>query len=336
MDNLTHSLTGLLLSRTGLGKLSPAGTSMILVGANLPDADAVVALWSGSLGYLEYHRHITHALIMAPVLGLLTALAFSRIKGWRLWPAWALATVGTASHILLDLLNNYGVRIWLPWSDRWVAADLFMVIDPWVLAVLLLCVLAPLLSRLVAGEIGGRPPASPGRGWALTGLLSVALWAGGRWVLHERAIETLQSRVYGRSESPVRIAAWPTPWNPFVWRGYVATELNWRLYNLNLRQTFDPEDGAVYAKPVDARAVMAAGQTPEAQAFLRFARFPVWRITPASEPEGGTTAEATDVRFGSPDDGKFQLRVVLDGAYQPVSARFTFGDPVKGMGISRE
>lgn len=334
MDNVTHTLTAVLLARTGLGRLVPGGTGLLVLASNLPDADVVVALWGGQLAYLEYHRHLTHALVVAPLLGLLVALAFFRVKGWRLGPAWALGTLGVWGHIALDLLNNYGVRIWLPFSSEWVSTDLFMVVDPWVMAVLLLCVLAPLLARLVGSEISGRPAAAPGRGWAVTGLLFVVLWAGGRWMLHERALETLRSRIY-QGQTPVRVAAWPTPWSPLAWQGYIATESFWGLYRVNLSREFDPEHGSVYFKPESAELVNAARQTPEAQAFLRFAQFPVWQVIPVAEPEGGTRVEITDVRFGLPEDGKFQLRVLLDGGRRPVSAIFGFGNPAKGFGFGR-
>lgn len=333
MDNLTHSLAAVLLARTGLGRLAPAGTALTVLAANLPDVDIVASLW-GSLAYLEYHRHFTHALLAVPVLGLAAALPFAFLPGWRLARAAALGSIGVFSHVLLDLANHYGVRIWLPWSGRWVDGDIFVVIEPWLLAVLLLCVLAPHFSRLVGSEIGGRQPAATGRGWAAAGLLFLALWAGGRWILHERALRTLESRLYG-SEAPVRTAAWPTPWNPFVWRGYVSTATAWRIYQFHVRRRFDPDDAEVYPKPADAAALAAAAAAPETQSFLRFARFPVWRLTPVSEPEGGTLAEATDVRFGSPEGGRFQLRVVLDPSGTPVSATFSFGDPTKGMGVSK-
>src|SRR6185295_6603518 len=133
----------------------------------------------------------------------------------------------------LDLLNNYGVRIWLPFRGDWVGWDLFMVVDPWVMAVLLLCVLAPLLARLVGSEIGGKAAVAPGRGWAVFGLAFLGLWIGGRWVLHERAVATLQARNY-QGQSPVRVAAWPPAWNPFLWQGYVSTEGFWGLYRVDL------------------------------------------------------------------------------------------------------
>jgi hypothetical protein len=153
-------------------------------------------------------------------------------------------------------------------------------------------------------------------------------------MLHERAVETLRARSYQGAEA-VRVAAWPTPWNPFVWQGYVSTERFWGLYRVDLNREFDPDRGEVFFKPEGAEAVSAVRRTPEGQAFLGFARYPVWRVLPVSEPEGGTLVEATDVRFGLPEDGKFQLRVVLDGARRPVSAKFGFGDPWKGFGAVR-
>jgi inner membrane protein len=335
MDNVTHTLTAILLGRAGLGRLAPKGTAILVVASNLPDADSIAGFFGGGLSYLEYHRHLTHALVAAPVLGLLAALAFCRVKGWRLWPAWALGAAGVWAHILLDLLNNYGVRIWLPFQSTWTSWDLLMVVDPWLLLVLFLCAVAPLLSRLVGSEISsGRPDPAPGRGWAIFGLLFFLAWGGARWTLHERAVETLRARNYD-GQAPIRVAAWPTPWNPFVWQGYVSTEPFWGLYRVDLNREFDPENGAVYYKPEGAEAINAARRTPEAQAFLRFAQYPVWRILPLAEPENGLLVEATDVRFGAPEDGKFQLRITLDGARRPVTAKFGFGDPAKGMGIGR-
>ncbi|MBM3785967.1 MAG: metal-dependent hydrolase [Acidobacteria bacterium] len=330
MDNVTHTLTGVLLARAGLDRLSPRATVLLIAASNIADADIAASAW-GSLAYLEYHRHITHALAAGPVMGLVTALCFFWLKDWKFGPAWLLCTIGVWVHILLDLLNNYGVRIWLPFHDGWIGWDLLMVIDPWLLAGLGLCVVAPMFARLVGGEIGARPR-GPGRGWAVIGLLFFALWTGGRIVLHERALETLRARMHN-NETPVRVAAWPTPWNPFAWRGYVSTESAWLLYDYSLRGEFDPSAARIYFKPSEAAALNAVRRTPEAQAFLRFSQFPVWRITPLDD---GAIVEATDVRFGAPEDGKFQLSVQLDGTSRTRDARFSFGNPAKGFGVIRD
>ena len=64
-------MTAVLLARAGLGRVSAGGLGILLLASNLPDADSVVALFGGGLGNLEYHRHLTHALVVAPLLGLL-------------------------------------------------------------------------------------------------------------------------------------------------------------------------------------------------------------------------------------------------------------------------
>ena len=76
MDNLTHSLTGLALSRAGLNRVCPRATAILLIAANAPDTDALSGLRS-QLSYLEYHRHITHALLFVPVMALFAILLAS-------------------------------------------------------------------------------------------------------------------------------------------------------------------------------------------------------------------------------------------------------------------
>ena len=39
MDNLTHSLTGLMLSRAGLNRFYPRATLVLVIAANIPDID---------------------------------------------------------------------------------------------------------------------------------------------------------------------------------------------------------------------------------------------------------------------------------------------------------
>src|SRR5438270_12681496 len=79
MDKLTHTAVGLFLSRIGLGRWSARATPIILIAANLPDADVVTAA-GGPLNYLHYHRHITHSLIAMPLVAL-AAVAIVRCVG---------------------------------------------------------------------------------------------------------------------------------------------------------------------------------------------------------------------------------------------------------------
>jgi hypothetical protein len=127
------------------------------------------------------------------------------------------------------------------------------------------------------------------------------------------------------AREPLRVAAWPTPFNPFRWVGYVSTEEAWTLHDVRLGLPFDPEAGKAYYKPTDAARINAAKRTPEAMGFLRFSQYPVWRMVPVTAPEGGVAVEGVDVRFGTPEEGRFQVRVVLDQNLQVVSSKFAYG-----------
>src|SRR5262245_56193696 len=136
MDNLTHSLCGAALARTRLGRMHRLAPISLLVAANLPDVDCV-SWFFGQQTYLLHHRGITHSVVGALVLALLLAgvmrrLERDRVDAPRRWRAYLLpALVGAATHPLLDLLNNYGLRPWLPFSDARYFGDLVFIVDPW-------------------------------------------------------------------------------------------------------------------------------------------------------------------------------------------------------------
>jgi len=110
VDNITHSLTGLVLSRAGLERLTPRAAWILLLAANAPDID-VVSAFGGSLTYLHYHRHLTHSLVALPVLPLFCVLVvrFVSRKPVNWLGAYVIAFIGVASHLVLDLTNTYGV-----------------------------------------------------------------------------------------------------------------------------------------------------------------------------------------------------------------------------------
>src|SRR5579871_6554938 len=112
MDNLTHTVTGLFLSRAGLKEYTPLATPILMVAANAPDIDVLSAA-GGSLNYLHYHRHLTHSLVAMPVMALAVVLLVRMVsrKPVRWWGAMAAALIGVASHLLLDLTNMYGIRL---------------------------------------------------------------------------------------------------------------------------------------------------------------------------------------------------------------------------------
>jgi inner membrane protein len=260
MDTLTHTLTGIVMSRAGLKRWSPYATPLLLLAANAPDID-MVTLFGGTTNCLHYHRHIAHSLIAAPFLALLPVLVvrlFARKPfGWK--AAYGISVLGVLSHLLLDWTNSYGIRLLLPFSGVWVHLDIFDIVDVWIWAILLAAVFVPLLAALVSREIGARP--GSGRAIAATALCFLALYGFGRYLLHNRASAILESRLYS-GLAPLRVAAFPTGTNPLRWRGLVETGPFYSIEDVNLLTGFDPAAGQLYYKPepnpVEAAAADAA------------------------------------------------------------------------------
>ena len=148
MENLSHSLFGLVLSKAGLEEATPLATTALVISSNLPDIDALFGVKGGSLSYIKYHRGITHSFIGIACLAALLTLVlvyidrrlrlrrdpfFRPARPTRLF--W-ICLLGGLGHLALDFTNNYGVRPLLPFSDRWFYGDLVFVADPWIWLIL--------------------------------------------------------------------------------------------------------------------------------------------------------------------------------------------------------
>src|SRR5215471_3159555 len=148
MDNLTHTLTAVAMSQAGLNRKTRYATLALIMGANAPDID-IVSRFGGGATYLKYHRGITHSFVGIIVLAAVVA-AIIYFPGRRASPPrkssvpplngrWLFLTclIATASHLLMDFTNQYGVRPFIPFSGRWVAWDILFILDPLLLALLI-------------------------------------------------------------------------------------------------------------------------------------------------------------------------------------------------------
>ena len=69
MDPIAHTLFGATLAETGLKKLSRLATPTLIIGANLPDIDAVVTVLGRDTSLL-LRRGLTHGVLALAVLPL--------------------------------------------------------------------------------------------------------------------------------------------------------------------------------------------------------------------------------------------------------------------------
>jgi hypothetical protein len=183
------------------------------------------------------------------------------------------------------------------------------VIDIWIWALLLSGVVWPMLSGLVGSEIGAK--GSAGKGAAITALIAVALYDMGRSVLHDRAVQTLESRVYDGA-APLRAVVFPHFANPLQWDGWVETERSWQAMQINLAQEFDPQPTSVSWKIEQQGQIATARRLPIFQVLLKFARTPHWRVTPAANNPNADLVELIDLRFGRDGRSGFTATALID------------------------
>ena len=147
MDNLTHSLVGITVAKAGLERLSPGATTLCVLAANAPDADIVVLAFGDRWDFLQHHRGITHAIVGVISLAFLLPLIFYGVDHLSSWfrnepPKTKLkglliaSFIASATHPLLDWTNNYGIRFFLPWSQKWFYGDLVFIVDPYLWVIL--------------------------------------------------------------------------------------------------------------------------------------------------------------------------------------------------------
>lgn len=191
MDNLAHAVVGAALGRAVAGRKVPAAGWIGAIAANAPDwAEFFLGFrpFRGSVAYYSMHRGITHSLLGAAVetvaitasMWILFAVLERRgvLRPVPLDLLAALVALTVASHLYMDWQGSYGLRPFLPWSDRWYYADWVAIVDP-------LFWLIPLVGLAWGAERHWRD-LSPFVlvalliGWAVTAAAGVAAWL--RWI----------------------------------------------------------------------------------------------------------------------------------------------------------
>jgi len=201
LDPLTHAISGAALARALPGRPLPAQQLILLVLLTMaPDADFVLTFISDTT-YLQYHRGITHSVLMLP---LWTWMFYSLLPVKRTANRLAPWLIGAAiaMHIFLDLITSFGTMVLAPFSDWRAALDLVFIIDPLFTACLLLPLLMTILWRKQARIL------------ACTAMLLATLYLGLTAWTHTQAVQLARQQQPGAQE----YAALPLPFSPFHWQ----------------------------------------------------------------------------------------------------------------------
>jgi inner membrane protein len=318
LDNLTHTLVGIALSRAGFKSRVRHSTAALIFAANAPDIDLLWS-WPG-INYLRYHRGFTHSILALPLWTLLIAAVLQwlnrrdRDKTMSTAPgpgtssvapegSWLtcllLGFAGVGSHVLLDFSNPYGIRLFSPISSHWYAWNVVPIVDLWQWILLLFFLITPMLFALVGREVGERQRAS-GSPYRLSATIALALmlgWWGVRDVLRARALSVVSSRdFFGQRALSAQV--FPLPADPVRWKAVV--DLPDRYFLATVNASTQELDGSfpkqTLFKPEPSPAIHAAESSSAAQVFLQFARCPLASVSDTGED---TDVFFTDLRFAA-------------------------------------
>jgi len=254
-------------SRAGLNKRTALATSTLVIANNLPDIDvAVFATDTLAMSFRRGHTHGVLAQLTLPILLTGAMLLYDRYRrpvghqAVRPGQILLLSYIGVLLHVFMDLMNSYGVRLLMPFSDRWFYGDALYIVDPWLY-----------LSLGLGWWLAKKNPRPARIGVTVAAIYVLAML--GSNVLARREVASGLARA-GRP-ADTRFMVTPVVVNPF--QREVVVDMGDRYEKGNL--WFDPlphfrPAGFGMEKRLESPDLQPLLQQPRAQAFLRWSRFP--------------------------------------------------------------
>lgn len=207
MDPISQGALGAALSQSFA---SPERMRIAAVAGTLgglaPDLDVLIRSSEDPLVALEFHRQFTHSFAFVPVGGALVAVALWLMTK-RKWPfahVFAFATLGWATHGLLDACTSYGTQLFWPFSDVRIAWNNIGIID-----------LVPTLAWLLGALVAYRSRRAL---WARLGFALALAYLTFGFVQRDRASEVQAKLIESRGHLATRAEVKPTILNLFVFR----------------------------------------------------------------------------------------------------------------------
>ena len=318
------------MGRAGLNRKTALATATLTLAAEAPDLD-VISRFGGSAFGLNHHRGFTHSLLGIPLVAaavvgliyLIWRLRGGKIRNPSLPPRWgvlfAFACLAGLSYLLLDFTNNYGVRPFWPFFERWYSWDIVFIVEPVILVALVLGLTVPVLFSLIQNSLIKRKNASndqetrPAPGSRLAAMLAllcvVACW-GVRDFEHRRALAALEAHSY-QGVPVLRVSAYPFMTNPFHWYGVVETRSFFATRDLDSlsSQGYSPARVDLHPKPEETAVTLAAKNTYLGRVYLSWAQYPVTETKSlnndavsgsAEHPEAAYAVQFRDLRYDYP------------------------------------
>jgi inner membrane protein len=311
VDNVAHTLAGAALGEAGLRKLSGLATAAALIGANVPDID-VFAVPLGMNTLLR--RGWTHgpiAVVVLPVAVTAVLVGWDRFQqrrgtrpqsrpSVRAGALLLVSLLAFLTHPFLDWVNTYGIRLLMPFSDRWFYGDSVFIVDLWIWIALAVGVFFSRRRRRSGIPREGMPA---GVSLAAVAVYILLMFAGS-WSARAAATAAMAAQ----QGEPVRVMAGPVPLNSFRRELIFDMGDHYRFGSATLlpqpRLSTNPE---MLAKNLDHPAVREMLVRRDVREFLYWSRFPFFVI----DAETGRAIELGDARFVAPRAGRNPFRLPL-------------------------
>lgn len=227
MDTLTHALSGALAARATAPAALPLRAVPRRVAAGFfacaaPDLDFVIG-FLGPVEYLQFHRGVTHSLLMLPLWALVLAWLFAKLLrepgGWR--ALYGVCALALAAHIVGDVITSFGTMLFAPLSSWRASLGTTFIIDLWFTGIILAGLAASVVWRRT------RIP-------ALAACVTLAGYVGMQWVAKGKAEEFGAQYAGAQGLGTARVEALPRAVSPFNWTVYVSDERTHRYAHVNL------------------------------------------------------------------------------------------------------
>lgn len=237
MDTITHIALGACLGEVLAGK--KLGKKALLWGAvaqNIPDGDAICALWMDPSSSVLAHRGFTHSFLFAILFSALFAWMFQRRWGspstsFNFW--WTFLGVQLFVHIILDGFNAYGTGWFEPFSHYRVSFNTLFVMDPFyflpigVISLVLLVIKKSYKKRVYL---------------ALAGIAISSLYLGYALVNKFKIDREVQAAMTQKKITTRTYFTTPTPFNSWLWF-VVATKEGGSF--IGYRSVFDSKETTI-------------------------------------------------------------------------------------------
>ena len=272
---------GAAIGKTGLARRSSLGMGTLMIASNFPDIDVAVFL-TPTLA-MSFRRGWTHGILAQAVLPPLLALI---MLAWdravvqkranapppaRLGVLIAFSYIGVLGHVFMDFLNSYGVRLLMPFSQRWFYGDALYIVDPWILLALGLGIWL---------SVRGHNPRPAQIGLTLAVVYMLAMLGS-----NIAARSTVAADLVRAGQPGARFMVTPVIVNPF--RREVVIDLGPRYEKGNLwfdpLPHFRPGGYGIDTHLADPEAQDALAR-PRGRAFMGWSRFPFVTVDRGKSP----------------------------------------------------